>query len=321
MPATRLYFHPAIARHDAAANHVIMAPERVQSIWAAVRYLEGTEPHWAQDLPLDRFALAHDPQFLQELQDHAPTEEGQQWAFNRETVLNMHTLSALRHSAGAACQAVRAVLDGAAANAFCCTYAGHHAGRASAQGFCITNPVAIAARYALYEGVEKVVVLDFDTHSGNGTIDILREDVGRVLFAETYQKGYPGNFLRGPAPAHILRRKVDKPSEFLLHWKQLLQAVRAFEPELVLVSAGFDAHAADPLSVVSLQDWHYEQLFAHILEASPRVVSVLEGGYNLETTQRLAAKWVQALVRAGQTAQPLQAPLNTFGEFLGLHEP
>lgn len=298
MANTRLYFHPSIARHDAAADHPVMSKRRIADVWVAVRYVEGIQAVWPEPLDPEQLTLAHDADYVQRLLERAPTQIGQRWALDRETVLNEHTLEALLCSAGAACQAVDDVLSGECVNAFCATYAGHHAGRRHAEGFCILNSVALAARHALSQGVQRLAVLDFDTHAGNGTIDILWEDAAAVLFAETYQKGFPGNFLNRPAPPHILRRKVEQSAQFLPAWDGLLNAVRDFRPELVLVSAGFDGHAEDPLSAVQLRDAHYERLFQGVLQVSPRVVSVLEGGYNVESTPRLAHKWVQALVQA-----------------------
>ncbi len=294
---TRIYHHPDIFLHDAEAGHVAMASNRIAQVFQAVAAVPGVELVQAQPATLMQIERNHDAEFIANLIARAPTEQGRQHQIDSETILNRHTWRAMQLSAGAACQAVDAVVYGLATNAFCPVYAGHHAQYGHAGGFCFINSVAIAAHHALARGVQRVAVLDIDTHSGNGTALSFREN-SSVLFAETYQEGYPGFFLPGGCPANILRRRVASPFQFLQAWEGLLAEVAAFQPELIIVSAGFDAHINDPLGLIQLLDKDYVKIARDILAVSPHVVACLEGGYDVPTTARCAALFVQELMRA-----------------------
>jgi acetoin utilization deacetylase AcuC-like enzyme len=294
---TRIYYHPDIFLHDAEANHVAMAANRIAKVFEAVAAVPGGQLVQAAPATMAQIERNHDAKFLANVLALAPTAPGQQYRIDNETVLNRHTWRAMQLSAGAACQAVDAVLDGQATNAFCPVYAGHHAQYDHAGGFCFINSVAIAAHHALARGVQRVAVLDIDTHSGNGTILSFRENPS-VLFAETYQDGYPGFFLPGGCPANILRRRVASPFQCLQAWEGLLEEVTRFQPELIIVSAGFDAHVNDPLGQIQLLDQDYVKIAQDILAVSPHVVACLEGGYDVPTTARCAALFVQELLLA-----------------------
>lgn len=299
--ATHLYWHPDIFLHDQAAQHCAMEENRIARIFSRLSAVEGAQPVLATPASTDVFRLVHSDAYVDHLLSVAPTQPGQRHAFDSETIMNEHTLGALQLSAGAVCQAVDAVLQGSAQNAFCAVYAGHHADAQGAQGFCFTNQVAIAGKYALAKGVQKLAILDIDTHSGNGTIMAFWEPDERVIFAETHQPGYPGAFMPPNKPPHILRRKCTHPAYFMQYWKKMLAQVKEFGPELILVSAGFDAHKADPLSAMGLSDVHYQQLAQEILAVSPRVVATLEGGYNLDSASRCAALFMTEMVKKGMT--------------------
>ena len=208
-----------------------------------------------------------------------------------DTVLMRHTVLAARRAAGAAVAATDAVMSGALENAFCAVRPpGHHAGRAQAMGFCFLNNVAIAARHALEaHGLDRVAVVDFDVHHGNGTEDILAGDE-RVLMVGIFQHPfYPhtdidhaaANMLNLPVPAYTRGMDVRELIEAM--WMPRLEA---FRPQMVFISAGFDAHRDDELGQLRLN----EQDFAWITErvrgvaqrhAGGRIVSMLEGGYHL----------------------------------------
>lgn len=209
-----------------------------------------------------------------------------------DTVLMRHTVLAARRAAGAAVAATDAVMSGALENAFCAVRPpGHHAGREQAMGFCFLNNVAIAARHALdAHGLERVAVVDFDVHHGNGTEDILAGDE-RVLMVGIFQHPfYPysgtehpaSNMLNVPVPAYTRGMDVRELIEAI--WMPRLEA---FRPQMVFISAGFDAHRDDELGQLRLN----EQDFAWITErvrgvaqrhAQGRIVSMLEGGYDLD---------------------------------------
>jgi acetoin utilization deacetylase AcuC-like enzyme len=303
---TRVYHHSDIFLHDAEANHVAMADNRISKVFEAVAAVPGTELVTAEPATRAQIERNHDPVFIDKLIACTPKEEGQEYRIDNETILNRHTWRAMALSAGSACQAVDAVLDGVAKNAFCPIYAGHHAEHSHAAGFCFINSAAIATHHALARGAQRVAVLDIDTHSGNGTIlsfiegphVLSDENKPRVLFAETYQSGYPGSFLPGYKPDHILRERVGAPYQFFHAWSEMLAQVKAFNPEMIIVSAGFDAHSADPLGEIRLLDRDYTRIAREILAVSPRVVACLEGGYDVPATSRCAALFVTEMVAA-----------------------
>ena len=274
-----------------------MAGNRIESIGRAVLAVPGVQPVQARPASRAELERVHAASFLDALIQRTPTEKGRHFRIDSETILNRHTWRAMELSAGAACQAVDAVIEGIAINAFCPVYAGHHAQRQHAAGFCFINSVAIAALHAQYRGLTRVAVLDIDTHAGNGTILSVMDQPG-ILFAETYQPGYPGSFMPGYRPAQVLRERVTNAFEFRQAWPELLRQVEAFNPQLILVSAGFDAHENDPLGVVKLRDADYVKLATDILRISPRLVACLEGGYDVATTARCAALFVQQMVEA-----------------------
>lgn len=296
---TQIIYHPDIFLHDAEASHVAMESNRIASVAEAVLAVPATKAVLAEPATLAQIERNHPADYFEEMTKRAPVDKDVFVALDSsgETTLNRHTLRAVTLSAGAVCQGVDAVLEGRAVNAFCPVYAGHHAESRKAAGFCFLNSVAIAAQHALSRGVERVAILDIDTHSGNGTI-LSFFDEPRVLFAETYQRGYPGSFFPGYRPAHILRHRVEAPYQFFNAWDEMLPKVRDFAPELIIVSAGFDAHLADPLGAVKLLDSDFIRIAKAILEVSPKVVACLEGGYDVEATSRCAALFVREMVEA-----------------------
>lgn len=271
-----------------------MRSTRIKEVCDAVLPLAGDNVRLAEPAEHDLFTLHHAKHYIDLLYMKAPKEDGEEWALDGETIMNRHTLRALELSVGGACQAVDLALSGEADKVFVLGYAGHHARHDRAVGFCFTNSVAIAARYAINKGVSRVAVLDFDTHSGCGTALGLMENEN-AIFAETYQAGFPGHFLPGYVPANLHRRRVDSPFEFSSAWDELLQKVVAYNPELVIVSAGFDAHLADPLGVIGLTDSDYVALTKKIRDLFPRVVACLEGGYDEKALPRCAALFYQHL--------------------------
>lgn len=212
-----------------------------------------------------------------------------------DTRMTQHTLEAARRAAGAGVLAVDRVLRGEAGLAFCAVRPpGHHAERANAMGFCFFNNVAVAAAHALAQGLKRVAVLDFDVHYGNGTADIFKHNA-RVLMCSTYQHPlYP--FWAGvPDSTNLvdvpLRAYADSVAFRAAVTEQWLPRLQSFQPELLLVSAGFDAHAQDPLGDLRLttDDFRWVGAVIHgVAEAccEGRVVAMLEGGYHLDALSR-----------------------------------
>jgi len=223
-----------------------------------------------------------------------------------DTVVSPKSLLAAYRAAGSVVAAVDLVMGGEMESAFCGVRPpGHHAERSRAMGFCLFNNIAVGAAHALEAyGLERIAIVDFDVHHGNGTEDIF-QDESRVLFCSTFQHPFfPFTQLLENAPNRISvpLEATAKSDEFRAavsdHW---LPALEAFQPELVFVSAGFDAHRDDDMSHVSLTDADFEWVSERIVEianqsASGRIVSVLEGGYELKSLARCVDAHIRVLM-------------------------
>jgi acetoin utilization deacetylase AcuC-like enzyme len=299
--------HAACLQHAPGPGH----PESPDRLKAVLRALDA--PAFAAiariEAPIVERALidrVHPGVEYAQIFAHAPCV--QTLRLDADTVLHpaAESLEAALRAAGAVVAAVDAVLDGPTRRAFCAVRPpGHHATPARAMGFCIFNNVALGARRALDRGLERVAVLDFDVHHGNGTQDCFERDA-RVLFASSHQWPlYPGsgaltetgvgNIFNGHLPAG------SGPREFRAVWsEQLLPAVERFRPQLILVSAGFDAHRLDPLGGLDVDTADYAWLTQQIVaiadrHAQGRVVSTLEGGYSLTALAEAGAAHVRTL--------------------------
>jgi acetoin utilization deacetylase AcuC-like enzyme len=262
------------------------------------------------DAPLvDRELLniAHEPLYVDRIFSMAP-EEGTVWV-DGDTAMNRHTLQAALRAAGAVQMGVDLVMSGEVKQVFCGVRPpGHHAETSNAMGFCFFNNIAVGAYHALHNyHLERVAIVDFDVHHGNGTEDIVSGD-DRILFCSTFQHPfYPGsgaestaqNVVNIPLPAGTgsmaFREAVD------LGW---LPRLKAFAPQLILISAGFDAHQADDMAGLNLVDWDYGWVTRRLCEqadrsAEGRVVSSLEGGYDLHSLARSVEAHIKAFMGEG----------------------
>ncbi|PID55052.1 MAG: deacetylase [Gammaproteobacteria bacterium] len=246
----------------------------------------------------------HDSDYIQSLYDMRP-EEGVAWV-DGDTAMNPHTLTSAERAAGAAVKAVDLVMAGEVGNAFACVRPpGHHAERDKAMGFCFFNNAALAATYAVNQyGLDRVAVVDFDVHHGNGTEHILADDK-RFLFCSTFQHPFYPNSghecdsenvvnatLRDGDGSEAFRQAVTE------HW---LPALERFAPELIVISAGFDAHQADIMGGLNLVDADYAWVTRRIYEqaqksAEGRIVSTLEGGYDLHALARSVEAHLKAFL-------------------------
>ncbi|MFZ3128426.1 MAG: histone deacetylase family protein [Rhodoferax sp.] len=222
-----------------------------------------------------------------------------------DTSINVHTWDAALRSAGAAIAATDAVMAGELANAFCAIRPpGHHACHDKAMGFCFFNNVAIAARYALERhGLKRVAIVDFDVHHGNGTEDIVAGDQ-RILMVSFYQHPfYPegsaishaSNLVNMPVPAYTKGPQVRELIE--TYW---LPRLEAYQPEMIFISAGFDAHREDDMGQMGLVEADYAWITQRIKDvavrhAQGRIVSCLEGGYNLSALARSVEAHIRVL--------------------------
>ena len=253
----------------------------------------------------------HSPHYLQHLRDLVP-EQGHAYA-DPDTYLAPASLRAALLAAGAGMQAVDLIVQGRAGNAFCATRPpGHHAERETAMGFCLFGNVVSAARHALdHHGLDRVAIADFDVHHGNGTQDLVWNDP-RIAFVSSHQvplypgtgsaaeSGGSGNILNIPLPpgtggAAFRQLWQDRARPFL----------RGFEPQFLFVSAGFDAHRADPLGGLNLgtEDFAWvTHLLCDLADACAggRIVSTLEGGYDLDALAASAAAHVRVLMERGR---------------------
>ena len=301
-----VYTHSACLAHDTGAGHA-ERPERLGAVTEALRGAFPDTLDWREAPRATREQLerAHAPALLQSVLDATPV---QRVMLDPDTALSPGSAEAALRAAGAAVAAVDAVLASPGSRAFCAVRPpGHHATADTAMGFCLFNNVAVAALHALQvHGLARVAIADFDVHHGNGTQAIFERDP-RVLFVGSHQMPlYPGtgaasetgmgNIVNAPLPP-------DSGSEaFRTAWDtRLLPALDAFQPQLLLVSAGFDAHARDPLAQMRLSADDYLWLTQRLVElanrhAGGRIVSLLEGGYDLMALRESSVAHVAALL-------------------------
>ena len=292
--STLLIHHDAFQGHATPAGH----PERVDRILAVNQTLahEKFSALERMQAPLGSAELAvlcHSEHYVKLLEANAPDDHLVQ--IDGDTYLSPGSMEAAYRALGGICAAVDQVMAGKADNAFCALRPpGHHAEKDTAMGFCLFNTVAIAARYAQKShGVERVAIIDFDVHHGNGTQDIFWDDAS-VLFCSTHQMPlFPGSGHVGETGHHgTICNAPLRAGDDGLHFKEafearILPALNRFAPDLILVSAGFDAHRLDPLANINLEADDFQWATGKIMEAAGkfcnnRVVSTLEGGYDLE---------------------------------------
>jgi acetoin utilization deacetylase AcuC-like enzyme len=256
---------------------------------------------------LSDLELAHTTGYVTQLKDRLEQLEitGESRAFDPDTSANSSTWAAVRRAAGAAVAATDAVIDGEIDNAFCATRPpGHHATRDQTMGFCFFNNVSIAARHALdVRGLQRVAIVDFDVHHGNGTEDILAGD-DRVLRVSFFQhplypysgaESHAGNMLNLPVPAYTKGMDVRELVEMM--W---IPRLEEFRPEMIFISAGFDAHRDDDLGQMGLVEQDYAWITQRIKDVAKRhsqgrIVSSLEGGYNLNALARSVEAHIRVL--------------------------
>jgi acetoin utilization deacetylase AcuC-like enzyme len=306
--STAFFSHPSFWQHAMGAGHP-ECPERLDAIDEALRstgLIDQLDVIQARAATWEELRLAHDPAYLAAIRQRlgAVTDVVQ---LDPDTAANPHTLTAALHAAGAAIQATEQVLAGRSRNAFCAVRPpGHHATRSKAMGFCFFNNVALAARYALvHGGLQRVAVVDFDVHHGNGTEDILAGDA-RVLMVGLFEHplypftGVPplgDNMLNLPLAAHTGGAEVREHIRAL--W---LPALHAFKPQMLFISAGFDAHELDPLGLIRLTEVDYAWITQQLCDvadkhAQGRIVSCLEGGYHVWALARSVCAHLRVLAR------------------------
>lgn len=301
------FVHDVGSRHPEAVGR-LEALERAlwaQNVWPSL-YISQAEP--VSEVQLSR---VHMPKYIRSLEATVPPP-GKISRLDDDTVMSHDTLTAARYASGAVVKAVRRVLNNKAPNAFCAVRPpGHHAGSDKAGGFCFFNHVAVGAMYALAEfRIKRIAIVDFDIHHGDGTEEIFRNDERVMLLSLNQPDLYP--FQReaqpGSNPNRILSNVgagLDSETFRDLVKQQWLPTLRRFRPELILLSAGFDAHRDDSMAYGELQDADYAWITHKLMQEANRscggrLVSVLEGGYDLGSLARSVAAHVYVLAGLGK---------------------
>jgi acetoin utilization deacetylase AcuC-like enzyme len=307
---TILYTHPACLEHDPGRGHP-ERPARLEAVLAALdtEAFAALERREAPPAELEQIARVHPRAFVDRVLEAIPSSGYH--GLDMDTVVSPGSGEAALRAAGGLCAAVDAVMAGEADNAFCAVRPpGHHAEPERAMGFCLFNNVAIGAAQArAVHGLTRVAVVDFDVHHGNGT-QAMFWDEAELFFGSTHQmplypgtgsageRGVSGNIVNVPLPPGAGSQEFRAAMG-----EGVLPALRRFAPEFVLVSAGFDAHQADPLAQLRFHDEDYAWATTELKRVaeescSGRLVSTLEGGYDLTALASSAAAHVQALMAA-----------------------
>jgi len=298
--------HPTSQRHEMGEHHP-ECPDRVAAVADRLLMrgvLDLMDQFEAPRATLEQVGRAHDTRYLLELQALSPAEG--YVAVDPDTSMNPHTFEAALHAAGAAVLATELVLGQGYSRAFCNVRPpGHHAGRSAASGFCFFNNAAVGIRHALdVMGLERVALIDFDVHHGNGSEEIFAGDE-RVLMVSTFQtRLYPfsGEEPTGPNLCNVpLKPYSEGDALRAAVTDRWLPALQAFSPQMIFVSAGFDAHREDDMSHLMWRDDDYAWVSRQIVSFADswcegRIVSTLEGGYHLGALARCAELHVRALI-------------------------
>ncbi|HLE63175.1 MAG TPA: histone deacetylase [Pyrinomonadaceae bacterium] len=311
---TAVIHHSVFQEHDTGPGH----PESASRYTAVMDALQSDHELWGRLLEVQAKQAArgdvqacHTPQLYKNVE--RAVSEGIGY-LDADTAVSMYSMSAALHGAGAGCQAIDLLMEGKARNVFVPVRPpGHHATAERSMGFCIFNNVAVAARYAqrTYNEIERVAIIDWDVHHGNGTQGIFYDDPTVFFFSMHQYPWYPGTGARGetglgrgtgftlniPVKAQTLAREQKRMFE------AALEGISGrFKPDLIIISAGFDSHRGDPLGQLMLEDDDFIALTAAVKDWAEsvcrgRIVSCLEGGYNLDSLGQTVKAHVAELER------------------------
>ncbi|MDP2071998.1 histone deacetylase family protein [Methylotenera sp.] len=297
--------HPEFLKHDMGIGHP-ECPARIHAIQdqlIASGLFDFLSHYEAQKASKEVLALAHTQDYIEWVFNHSP--ESGLIDLDGDTLMNPYTLDAALYACGAVVKAVDLVISGEVQNAFCnIRPPGHHAKRAGASGFCIFNNVAVAAAHALeHHGLERIAIADFDVHHGDGTEDIFHDEP-RVMLCSTFQHPYYPYCGADSGNDHIINVPLAAGSSGEQFrdaiTEQWLPALERFQPQMILISAGFDAHREDDMGGLALRESDYlwvTEMLKDIAKrhANGRIVSALEGGYSLHALGRSVMTHIKSL--------------------------
>jgi len=303
--STIIIQHDDCLRHNPGPRHPESA-QRVRAVMSGLEKLKGVQKLPAPLATTEQIIRVHPAEFWAGLQANEPAEG--HFSIDPDTLLNHGSINAALRASGAVCFAVDQILADKALRAFCAVRPpGHHSEPQQAMGFCLLNHIAIGALQALaHADIERVAIIDFDVHHGNGTQAVFEQNPD-VMYVSSHQSPlYPGTgHIEETGVGNILNLPLeagDGSDAFRKAWSRLgLPAIHSFEPDLILISAGFDAHERDPLAQLELQDKDYRWITEEICDlatdsAGGRVVSLLEGGYDLQALASASRAHVQGLM-------------------------
>lgn len=308
--STQFFYHRDCLDHYPGLSHP-ESPQRLISITKTLSHTNFDMLSRVQSpkAEFDTITLMHDPYYVESIFNSLPISDSKQ--LDPDTILSPGSGDALLRGVGGICSAVDNVLSGVSNNAFCCMRPpGHHAEYGEAMGFCIFNNIAVAAKYAQKKyGIDKVAVVDFDVHHGNGTQHLFENDPN-LFYASTHQfPAYPGTGAISEVGSGNIVNVPLKPGTGSESFREaytttILPKLNTFEPELLLVSAGFDAHRKDPLCQLNLNSDDFSWVTKHLIEVADNhcqgmLISTLEGGYDLDALASSVAKHVQELLMYG----------------------
>ena len=302
--STIIIQHDDCLRHNPGAKHPESA-QRVKAVLSGLEDLKNLQRLPAPYATSEQIQRVHPAEFWAEIQANEPSEG--HFAIDPDTYLNHGSIDAILRASGGLCFAIDQILAGKALRAFCAVRPpGHHSEPENAMGFCLLNHIAIGALNALENpAIKRVAIIDFDVHHGNGTQAVFEQNPD-VMFVSSHQMPlYPGTGqIEETGCGNILNLPLaagDSSEAFRHLWSKLgLPAVHSFNPDLILVSAGFDAHQRDPLAQIELQDADYRWITEEICDLATdccqgRVASILEGGYDLQALASASRAHVEGL--------------------------